>query len=85
MNGSVDPGSVLGSGVSADSVAFGVSSQDVAWVVVLIVCIVMMVAPFLFWGIVMVTRRKEQQMTERRVPVPEQAGLQDLEPAERAS
>jgi hypothetical protein len=49
--------------------SLGVSTQDIAWVVVLAVCIFMMVAPFAFWAIVMVTRRKEQ-------PIAAQAGAQ---------
>lgn len=45
-------------------VGLAVSTQDVAWVLVLAICSFVMVAPFVFWAIVMVTRRKEQLITE---------------------
>jgi hypothetical protein len=38
-----------------------VSFQDVAWVVVLVLCTLLMVLPFVFWTAVMITRRKEQR------------------------
>jgi len=39
--------------------SLAVNTQDVAWAVVLVLCIVMMVAPFVFWLIVMISRRNE--------------------------
>lgn len=52
----------------ADPVVLAVNTQDVAWAVVLVLCVVMMVAPFVFWVIVMIGRRNEQ-------PAPDQAGM----------
>jgi hypothetical protein len=43
-------------------VLLAVTSEDVAWAIVLVLCVVMMVAPFVFWGIVMITRRNDQPM-----------------------
>jgi len=51
--------------VELDPIAgLAVSTQDVAWALVLVICSFVMVAPFVFWAIVMVTRRKEQLITE---------------------
>lgn len=49
-------------------VSLAVNSQDVAWAVILVLCVVMMVAPFIFWAIVMITRRNQQ-------PLPDPAGV----------
>jgi hypothetical protein len=49
-------------------VSLAVTSEDVAWAIVLVLCVVMMFAPFAFWGIVMITRRNEQ-------PIPEPSGV----------
>lgn len=49
-------------------VSLAVSSQDVAWAVILVLCVVMMVAPFIFWAIVMIGRRNE-------APLPAPSGV----------